>query len=83
MIDLYMIILGCNLKNRFTEQHDVFFDIAPSIKELKQNMYDFGPKLEKNYTLIRTELFEKLINIKFRSLIKMKPLKIMVFIFIF
>ncbi|MBD1429427.1 DUF1543 domain-containing protein [Sphingobacterium sp. SGL-16] len=39
-----MIILGCNLKNRFTEQHDVFFDIAPSIKELKQNMYDFWPE---------------------------------------
>jgi len=44
MIDLYMIILGCNPKNRFTEQHDVFFGIAPSIKELKQDMYDFWPE---------------------------------------
>lgn len=39
-----MIILGCNLPNRFTEQHDVFFGISDTLADLKQNMIDFWPE---------------------------------------
>ena len=31
---LYMIMLGCRPQGRFTEQHDIFFGIANSMKEL-------------------------------------------------
>lgn len=31
---LYFLLLGCRPPHRFTEQHDIFFGIAPSLKEL-------------------------------------------------
>ncbi len=38
---LYMVILGCVPPGRNTEQHDVFFGIADSLKELVPHMNDF------------------------------------------
>jgi hypothetical protein len=31
---LYMVLIGCKPPGRFTEQHDIFFGIAASLKEL-------------------------------------------------
>ncbi len=40
-------MLGCTPKGRLTEQHDIFFGIAPTLSELKTDMYDFWPEAEK------------------------------------
>ena len=31
---LFMLLLGCLLKGRNTEQHDIFFGIAETLKDL-------------------------------------------------
>jgi len=43
-VNLHMIMLGCTPKGRFTEQHDVFFGIGMSLKELITDMNDFWPE---------------------------------------
>ncbi|MFY8069016.1 MAG: DUF1543 domain-containing protein [Flavobacterium sp.] len=42
--NLYMIMLGCTPKGRFTEQHDIFFGIGTSVKELVPDMKSFWPE---------------------------------------
>ncbi len=37
-------MLGCRPKGRFTEQHDIFFGIGKSLKELIPNMKAFWPE---------------------------------------
>lgn len=39
-----MILFGCRPKGRFTEQHDIFFGIANSLKELIPSMKKFWPE---------------------------------------
>lgn len=41
---LYMILLGCRVKGRHTEQHDIFFGIANSIKSLIPEINKFWPE---------------------------------------
>lgn len=41
---LYMIMLGCKPKGRFTEQHDIFFGIGNSLVELIPQMKLFWPE---------------------------------------
>lgn len=41
---LFMVMLGCRPKGRFTEQHDIFFGIGKSLKELVPNMKAFWPE---------------------------------------
>lgn len=41
---LFMVIIGCKPPGRFTEQHDVFFGIGTSIKELVPDMLAFWPE---------------------------------------
>jgi len=43
-LKLYMVLLGCTPKGRFTEQHDIFFGIASSLKELIPSMNLFWPE---------------------------------------
>ena len=38
---LYMIMLGCRPKGRYTEQHDIYFGIGKSLKELIPSMKAF------------------------------------------
>lgn len=40
-LKLYMVMLGCTPEGRFTEQHDIFFGIGYSLKELipKMNLF--------------------------------------------
>jgi hypothetical protein len=40
-LKLYMILMGCKPQGRHTEQHDVFFGIAASIKDLIPEMKTF------------------------------------------
>ena len=41
---LFMVMLGCRPEGRFTEQHDIFFGIGTSLKELIPNMKAFWPE---------------------------------------
>lgn len=41
---LFHILLGCTPPGRFTEQHDVFFGIAPDLKSLKEDIITFWPE---------------------------------------
>lgn len=46
-LKLYMVMLGCKPRGRHTEQHDVFFGIAESLKELAPQIRAFWPEPEK------------------------------------
>lgn len=39
-----MVMIGCRPKGRLTEQHDIFFGIAESMKELMPHMKEFWPE---------------------------------------
>lgn len=41
---LYMVLIGCTPKGRFTEQHDIFFGIGNSLKELVPHMKASWPE---------------------------------------
>lgn len=41
---LFMIMLGCKPPGRHTEQHDIFFTIADSIKDTKADVLNFWPE---------------------------------------
>jgi hypothetical protein len=43
---LFMVLIGCKPKGRHTEQHDIFFGIAPSMKELVPQIIAFWPEAE-------------------------------------
>ena len=43
-VKLYMIMLGCRPTGRCTEQHDIFFGIGSSLKELIPSMNAFWPE---------------------------------------
>lgn len=45
---LFMAMLGCRPKGRFTEQHDIFFGIGHSLKELIPAMKSFWPEAKGN-----------------------------------
>ncbi len=45
---LFMLLLGCKPTGRHTEQHDVFFGIGDSLKDLVPAMHAFWPKVKKN-----------------------------------
>jgi hypothetical protein len=38
-----MVLLGCTPKSRLTEQHDIFFGIGTSVREMKPDFYAFWP----------------------------------------
>jgi len=42
-----MVLLGCKPKGRYTEQHDIFFGIAHSLKDLLPDMAAFWPEAPK------------------------------------
>ena len=41
---LFMLLLGCKPKNRNIEQHDIFFSIGNTIKDLIPEMMEFWPE---------------------------------------
>ena len=41
-------MLGCRPKGRFTEQHDIFFGIGTSLKELISDIKNFWPEAKGN-----------------------------------
>jgi len=47
-LKLYMVIIGCKPPGRFTEQHDVFFGIGNSLRELAPQMTAFWKEAEGN-----------------------------------
>jgi len=47
-LKLYMLLLGCRPPGRHVEQHDFFFGIAPSLKELVPDIKSFWPETKGN-----------------------------------
>ena len=43
-LKLYMVMLGCTPNGRLTEQHDIFFGIGTSVKDLVPEMKAFWPE---------------------------------------
>lgn len=43
-LKLYMLLLGCTIPGRHTEQHDVFFGIARKLSDLIPDMKAFWPE---------------------------------------
>jgi hypothetical protein len=43
-LKLHLVMLGCKPEGRFTEQHDIFFGIGKSLKELIPQMKAFWPE---------------------------------------
>ena len=46
-LKLYMILLGCKPKGRYTEQHDIFFGVGHSLKELVSDIIASWPEAPK------------------------------------
>jgi hypothetical protein len=46
-IKLFMLLLGCKPKGRFIEQHDIFFGIGNSLKELVPAILESWPEAPK------------------------------------
>ena len=51
MPKLYMLLVGATPPGRHTEQHDVFFGIADSIRDLLPQVVDFWPEAKKGLHL--------------------------------
>src|SRR5688572_7875108 len=49
MPKLFMILLGCKPAGRHTEQHDVFFGIGNSIKDLIPGVMNFWPQVKLHF----------------------------------
>jgi hypothetical protein len=47
-LKLYMVLLGCKPQGRFIEQHDVFFGIGRSLKELVPKIIKSWPEAKGN-----------------------------------
>ena len=77
---LHMIMLGCTPKGRITEQHDIFFGIAPTLSELKTDLYDFWPEAERQLHIDAwqevTQVDDYQIEVISRNEFKENPLKL-------
>jgi hypothetical protein len=47
MLQLYFLLLGCKPNGRHTEQHDVFFGVGESLKDLIPQIENFWPDAGK------------------------------------
>ena len=45
---LYLVMLGCTMKGRLIEQHDVFFGIGTSLSQLVPKIKEFWPDANKD-----------------------------------
>lgn len=48
-LKLFMVLVGCKPKGRYTEQHDVFFGIAGSLKNLVPHINTFWPEAQGRF----------------------------------
>ncbi len=44
MLHLYMLLAGCKPSGRHTEQHDVFFGIGETVKDILPSLLEFWPE---------------------------------------
>lgn len=48
-LKLFMVLVGCRPKGRYTEQHDVFFGIASGLPELVPQLNAFWPEVKGKF----------------------------------
>lgn len=51
MPKLFMLLVGCKPPGRHTEQHDVFFGIGESVKDLVPGVNEFWPEVKNKFHL--------------------------------
>lgn len=51
MSKLFMLLIGCLPKGRHTEQHDVFFGVGNSIRDVLQDAMAFWPEAKSSFHL--------------------------------
>lgn len=56
-----MVMIGCKPKGRLTEQHDIFFGIAPTLLDLKQDLINFWPEAKRK---IHVDAWQKITQIE-------------------
>lgn len=44
MMKLFMLLIGCKPEGRYIEQHDIYFGIGNSVKDLLPNVVNFWPE---------------------------------------
>jgi hypothetical protein len=63
-LNLYMMLLGCRPEGRLTEQHDIFFGIADSMKSLIPSIKSFWPEAKGNIHVDAWRKISKIDNYK-------------------
>jgi hypothetical protein len=57
---LYMVIIGCTPQGRHTEQHDVYFGIAPNMAAMLPQLQKFWPEAADN---MHVDAFRKVTSV--------------------
>lgn len=70
---LYFLLLGCKPPGRRTEQHDVFFGIGHSLKDLVPAMNSFWPEAKKNLHADAWRAVHSVQNYSIRVRLKTEP----------
>jgi hypothetical protein len=69
-LKLFMLLLGCKPKGRLTEQHDIFFGIGQSLKDLIPAINAFWPEAEGK---IHIDAWREVISINTRGVVAVIP----------
>lgn len=72
---LFMILLGASPKGRNIEQHDIFFGIAPSIKDLLSEMKAFWPEAKEKLHIDAYRIVNKVGSYKVEVIAKADEIK--------
>jgi hypothetical protein len=72
---LFMILLGATPKGRNIEQHDIFFGISTSVKELLPEMKAFWPEAKDKIHLDAYRIVNKVGNFKVEVIAKADEVK--------
>lgn len=72
---LFMVLLGATPKGRNIEQHDIFFGIANSIKDLVPDMSAFWPEANGKIHIDAYRIVNKVGNFKVEVILKTDEIK--------
>lgn len=72
---LFMILIGATPKGRNIEQHDIFFGIANSVKELLPDMKLFWPEAKDKIHIDAYRIVNKVGNFKVEVIAKVDEIK--------
>lgn len=71
-LKLFMLLLGCKPKGRLTEQHDIFFGVGETLKDLIPAINEFWPEAEEK---IHIDAWRHVVSINCRGVVAVIPRK--------